>query len=132
MLAALAVAFGAGAFKLGLTAEGLPGPGLLPLVTSVLLLPLAVRLLVAPHTLGPAQALHRTPLTALAVLAVYALALPRAGFVLPTLILLVAWIRVFHGRSVTSSIAVSVALTAGAVVLFRIALGVLVPLWPAP
>jgi hypothetical protein len=131
-LAALAVAFGGGAFELGLTAEGLPGPGLLPLITSVLLLPLALRLLVAPDTLGPAQALRRTPLAALAVLAVYALALPRAGFVLPTLVLLGVWTRVFHGRSLGSSVGVSVALTAGAVLLFRVALGVLVPLWPSP
>jgi hypothetical protein len=130
MLAALALAFGAGAFRLGFVAEGVPGPGLLPLATSALLLPLALRLLHRPHTLGGSAPLARTPLLALALLALYALALPRAGFVLPTLVLLAVWVRAFHGRSLAASAALSAAVTAGAVALFRAALGVLVPLWP--
>ena len=129
-LAALALAFGVGAFKLGFVAEGVPGPGLLPLATSVLLLPLAARLLIRPDILGPGESLARTPLLALAALGVYAFTLPRAGLVLPTLVLLAVWARGFHGRSIGESVALSVGLTAGAVLLFRYALGVLVPLWP--
>ena len=129
-LAALALAFGAGAFRLGFVAEGVPGPGLLPLATSVLLLPLAVRLLMRPDVLGPGEPLVRTPLLALAALGVYAFTLPRAGLVLPTVALLAVWARWFHGRSIGESVALSVGLTAGAVLLCRYALGVLVPLWP--
>lgn len=126
----LALAFGVGAFKLGFRAEGIPGPGLLPLITSVLLLPLGLGLLISPAPVGEARPFRRPPLLALVLLAVYALLLPRAGFVLPSLAFLTIWAMAFHARPFVGAVLMSAGLTAGTAVLFRVLLGVLLPLWP--
>ena len=126
----LALVFGIGAFRLGFTAEGLPGPGLLPLVTSVLLLPVGVWLVLRPRAVGTPEPFRRGPILALAVLALYAVALPRAGFVVSTPVFLVAWTMAFHGRSLAHAAALGVALTLAGVLLFRSLLGVPIPLWP--
>lgn len=126
----LALVFGLGSFKLGFRAEGVPGPGLLPLLTSVLLLPLGVRLFLRPSAVGRVEAPGRAPLLALVLLAAYAVVLPRAGFVLPTLVFLQIWAMAFHGRSFAPALAMSAGLVAGSALLFRALLGVLMPLWP--
>jgi hypothetical protein len=127
---ALALAFGLGAFTLGFRAEGVPGPGLLPLLASAVLLPIGVRLLVTPGVVGETSPFAAAPLSLLAVLAVHALLLPRLGFVAPTLVVLVVWARVFHGRSLVAALALAVLLTSGVVVLFNALLGIRMPLWP--
>jgi len=126
----LALTFGLGAFKLGFTTEGVPGPGLLPLLTSALLLPIGIWLVIRPGAVGASEPFHRAPILALALLAVYAVVLPRAGFVVPTLAFLTVWAMAFHGRSLRSAAAMSVGLTVASVLLFRGLLGVLIPLWP--
>lgn len=130
LLVVLALVFGAGAFSLGFRAEGVPGPGLLPLLASLALLPLGLRLLLAPGRLGEASPFRARPLALLAALAAYALALPRAGFVVPTVVLLVLWARGFHGRPLGHALLLAVSLTAGAVLVFGVLLGVRLPLWP--
>jgi hypothetical protein len=126
----LALTFGLGAFTLGFRAEGVPGPGLLPLVTSALLLPVGLRLLLRPAVVGASEPFRRAPLLALALLAVYAAVLPHAGFVVPSLLFLTVWAMAFHGRPLASAAVMSVALTAASALLFRGLLGVLIPLWP--
>ena len=64
----LALTFGFGSFQLGFRHEGVPGPGLLPLLTSVILLPVGVRLLLRPSLLPGAGPVRAAPLLALALL----------------------------------------------------------------
>lgn len=129
-LVLLALVFGGGAFALGFRAEGMPGPGLLPLLASLALLPLGLRLLAAPGRLGEVSPFRARPLALLTVLAAYALVLPRAGFVVPTVALLVVWARIFHGRPLPSALLLAGLLTAGAVLVFGVLLGVRLPLGP--
>ncbi len=128
--ALLALVFGLGAFKLGFWQEGVPGPGLLPFITSVALLPIALRLLFWPRTVPDAGPLRPMPLVALVVLAVYGVLVARLGFIGPSLVLLAVWRRAFHGGSWLAAAVTSVALVIGAVLLFRTLLGVPLPLWP--
>jgi hypothetical protein len=127
---ALALVFGLGAFKLGFRADGVPGPGLLPLLASLALLPIGIRLLVAPRVVGEPSALGIAPLVLLLLFAVQALLMPRLGFVLPTVALLVVWARAFHRRSLVASVVLAVLLTAAAALLFNGLLAVRMPLWP--
>lgn len=126
----LALLFGAGSFQLGFRQEGVPGPGLLPALTSVLLLPIAGRLLLRPSILPGAEPLRAAPLLALAVLAVYGAVLPYGGFVAPTVVFLVLWVVAFHRRPLRRAVVLAVLLSAGAVALFHLLLGVPIPLWP--
>lgn len=129
---ALALAFGVGSFKLGFRAEGAPGPGLLPLLASLVLLPMGVRLLLAPGGVGEASPVRAAPLLLLGLLSVHALVLPHAGFVVPTVVLLFVWTTAFHQRRITSAALLSGLLTAGSALLFNTFLGVRMPLWPGP
>jgi hypothetical protein len=129
-LVLLALIFGVGSFQLGFRHEGVPGPGLLPLLTSVLLLPIAGRLLLRPSLLPSAAPLRAAPLLALAVLGVYGAALPYGGFAVPTFVLLVFWVVAFHRRPLRHAVVLAVLLSAGAVALFHLLLGVPMPLWP--
>jgi hypothetical protein len=129
-LGLLALAFGLGAFRLGFRHEGVPGPGVLPLAASLLLLPIALRLLLRPALLPAAAPLRASPLAALGLLAVYGLVLPRGGFVLPTVALVVTWVLAFHGRGPAGAAALAALLTAAAAFLFARLLGVPLPLWP--
>ena len=129
-LVLLALLFGVGSFQLGFRQEGVPGPGLLPALTSVLLLPIAGRLLLRPSLLPGAEPLRPTPLRALAVLAVYGAVLPYGGFVVPTIVFLVLWVVAFHRRPLPQAVVLAVLLSAGAVALFHLLLGVPMPLWP--
>jgi putative tricarboxylic transport membrane protein len=128
--ALLALVFGLGAFRLGFWQEGVPGPGLLPFITSLALLPIALRLLLRPRSVPEAGPLRAMPLLALAVLAVYGAVVARLGFVGPSLVLLAVWRRAFHGGSWRVAAVTSLALVIGAVLLFRTLLGVPLPLWP--
>lgn len=127
---ALAVVFGAGAFRLGFRADGVPGPGLLPLVTSILLLPVALRLLAKPAAAGSGEPFRRPSLVALPMLVAYGLLLPSLGFVLPTVVLLTAWGRIFHERPMARALVLAILLVVGAVGLFHRLLAVPIPLWP--
>jgi hypothetical protein len=127
---ALAIVFGLGAFTLGFRAEGMPGPGLLPVLASVLLLPVGVRLLLTPGMVGESTPFGAGALLVLGLLALHALALPHLGFVVPTLALLVVWARCFHRRRLVPSVVLAVLITAAAALLFTGGLGVRMPLWP--
>jgi hypothetical protein len=128
MLAALAILFGVGAFKLGFWVDDTPGPGLLPLVISLLLLPL---LFVAMREPIPSDetSFKALPLVAVMLAIIYALTLPYVGFVPASVLMLVVWIRFFYGQGWFGAIICSTTLTAGGVVIFNVLLKVPMPLF---
>lgn len=125
----LAIVFAIGSFQLGFQQMGSPGPGLMTLLTSLLLLPLSVWLWLHPEIL-PQGEMRSSALIALGTLTLYALALPLAGFVLPTVGFVLLWAVVFYGRSLRSALGLGLALAIGAALLFHRFLGVQLPLWP--
>lgn len=131
MLAALAILFCAGAFKLGFWVDDTPGPGLLPLVIGLLLLPLLFVALREPIPKDETS-FRGSPLVAIVFTVIYALALPHAGFVPASIILLLVWIRLFYRQGWVGAVICSTALTAAGVVIFNVLLKVpmlLFPVW---
>ncbi|MGE0874295.1 MAG: tripartite tricarboxylate transporter TctB family protein [Burkholderiales bacterium] len=131
ILGLLALAFAGASWKLGYWGQGLPGPGLLPLATSVLLLPAAVLLLRAPPTEEEAPALAARSLAGLALCTACALAMPALGMVVPSVALATVWMRLWGGRSWIGALLYAAAIVGALALLFVSALGVPVPLWPA-
>jgi putative tricarboxylic transport membrane protein len=129
LLAATATVFAVGAVRLGFWTEDGPGPGLLPFAAAVLLLPLLV--LVLRERIIDEEPFRATPLAAILLTFVYAATLPYLGFLLPTLVLAVAWVRMFHGQGWWRAVTLSVALTAAGTFLFAVLLKVPMPLLPA-
>lgn len=129
MLAALAALFGVGAFKLGFWVDDAPGPGLLPLVIALLLLPLLFVALREPIP-SDETPFRGSPLVAVLLTVIYALVLPSAGFVPASIVLLLIWIRLFYGQAWVGAIICSTALTAAGVVIFNVLLKVPMPLFP--
>lgn len=126
----LALVFGLGSLALGFWAEGVPGPGLLPALSSALLLPLGARLWRQPSQVGSGTPFSRVSLAALVVVVGYALALPFLGIVVPTSGFLVVWARAFYRVPWRRALVLAGGLTALAVGLFEGALGIPLPLWP--
>jgi putative tricarboxylic transport membrane protein len=129
LLAATAIIFAGGAVRLGFWTEDGPGPGLLPFATTMLLLPLLV--LVLRERVTDEEPFRAAPLAAILLTCVYAAALPYLGFLLPTLVLIVAWVRLFHTQGWIRAVTLSIALTAAGTVLFAVLLKVPMPLFPA-
>lgn len=131
MIAALAVLFGVGSFKLGFWVDDAPGPGLLPLVIALLLLPLLFVALREPIPSGETP-FRGSPLVAITLTGIYALALPYAGFVPASILLVLVWIRLFYRQGWVGAVICSTALTAVGVVIFNVLLKVpmlLFPVW---
>ncbi|MBB5055191.1 hypothetical protein HNQ36_005202 [Afipia massiliensis] len=129
MLGALALIFGVGAFRLGFWGDDGPGPGLLPLVVSLLLVPMLVLVLREPLP-SDETSLGAGPLSAIVLVLIYAAILPRAGFVLSTLVMLFAWIRLFYRQSWLRSAGCSASLTILGLVIFNVLLKVPMQLFP--
>lgn len=130
MFMALALVFGAASWKLGYWVSGEPGPGLLPVGTSLLLLACAVLLFRSPREPEEDAALGRLPLLAFALLCAYGIALPWGGMLVPSVIFGVLWMRLLHQRPVLASLIVSVLVTSAGVLLFKVLLKVPMALWP--
>jgi hypothetical protein len=130
ILGALAVAFGAASWKLGYWVQGVPGPGLLPLGTSVLLLPAVFFLLRTPLAPDDETTLSKTALLGLALCGGCALVMPWLGAVLPAIALATLWMRLFGRRPWPSSLFMASVMVAALALLFIAALKVPVPLWP--
>ena len=128
LLAAMVVLFGAGGWRLGLWGEDGPGPGLLPFSAALMLAPLV--LLMLRERIEEETPFGAHPLGAIVMLCLYAAALPHTGFVLPTLLLILAWVRLFHAQAWLKAALVSAALTAAGVGLFAGLLKAPVPLLP--
>jgi hypothetical protein len=129
MLAALAILFCLGAFRLGFWVDDTPGPGLLPLVIGLLLLPLLFVALREPIPSGETP-FRGSPLVAVLLTVIYALALPYTGFVPASVILLMIWIRLFYRQGWIGAVVCSTALTAAGVVIFNVLLKVPMLLFP--
>ena len=130
-LGALAVVFCVASWKLGYWVKGAPGPGLLPLGTSLLLGACAVFLVRAPAVADEDSGFGSAPLVAFALLCAYGVALPWGGVVLPSVAFGTFWMRFLHQRPVLASMAVSVLLSGAGAALFKVALKIPLPLWPA-
>ena len=130
-LGALAVVFCVASWKLGYWVKGAPGPGLLPLGTSLLLGACAAFLVRAPAVADEDPGFAGAPLVAFALLCAYGVALPWGGVVLPSVMFGTLWMRFLHQRPVLASIAVSVLLSGAGAALFKVALKIPLPLWPS-
>ena len=130
MLAGLALVFGAASFKLGFFVDGVPGPGLLPLGAAALLLPLVGVTLASKVIAEEEFSLSWAPLLGILALLVYAGLLPKVGFAAGTLVLMILWARFLHGRSWLESILFAAAIVGLASAVFRLLLGVPLPLLP--
>jgi hypothetical protein len=131
LLGLLALVFCGASWKLGYWVKGAPGPGLLPLGTSVLLATCAIFLVGAPRAPDEAAGFGRTPLAAFALLCGYGLSLPWGGIVIPSVVFGVLWMRMLHQRPVMASLFVSALLCGAAAMLFKVVLKIPLPLWPA-
>jgi hypothetical protein len=129
MIGVLALIFGVGAFRLGFWGDDGPGPGLLPLVVSLLLVPMLV-LVVREPLPSEETGLGAGPLSAIVLVLIYAAILPRVGFVISTLIMLLTWIRLFYRQSWLRSAVCSASLTLLGLVIFNVLLKVPMQLFP--
>ena len=130
-LGALAVVFCVASWKLGYWIKGAPGPGLLPLGTSLLLAACAAFLVRAPAVDDEDPGFGGAPLAAFALLCAYGVSLPWGGVVLPSVVFGTLWMRLLHKRPVLASIAISAVMSGAGAVLFKVALKIPLPLWPA-
>jgi putative tricarboxylic transport membrane protein len=130
MLGALALVFGIGAFRLGFWNDDGPGPGLMPLGVSILLLPLLIVALREPDP-DSEDSFKSQPLLALLVMGAYAFALPRVGFIPATVVLLATWVRGFYSQNWLRTVVCSVGLTSVGIFIFHTLLKVPMQLFPA-
>lgn len=128
VIAIMAVLFASGGYTLGLWQDEMPGAGLLPFVTALLLLPLILRIFFE----RPADetAFNGRPLGAVLLLACYAATLPVLGFVIPTIAMIVIWVRALDGKPPLITVVVAVLLTLAGAFLFVTLLHVPMPLFP--
>jgi len=128
VLAIVAMVFASGGYRLGLWQDEMPSAGLLPFGTALLRLPVTLRIFSA----RPAEetACNRRPLGAVLLLACYAATLPVLGFVIPTMIMIIIWIKALDGQPLLSTATVAVILTLAGAFLFVTLLRVPMPLLP--
>ncbi len=134
VMIALAVAFGVGSLKLGFWDHGIPGSGLMPMIASLALLPLAFILLVQAirgrEGRGEGEGFQLLPIATLVLLWVYVAALPRLGFAIPTAVMLFILVKFIYGRGLLPALLVSLLVTAGGVMLFSMFLDTPIQVWP--
>lgn len=128
LLAGVAIGFAVGARRLGFWTEDGPGPGLLPFATASLLLPLLI--VVLRERVPEEEPFRAMPLAAIVLTCTYAAVLPYVGFLLPTFLLVVAWVRLFHRQGWLRCILLGVGLTTAGTIVFDILLNVPMPLLP--
>lgn len=116
LIAVVALAFGVASWKLGFWTDDGPGPGLLPFAAACLLMP--VLLLIVREEFDDRERFHPHPLLAIIILCVYAAVIPYAGFLIPTVVLIVAWTRLFEQQKVVRGVILSALLVAFGWVVF--------------
>lgn len=129
LLGALGLVFCIGAFRLGFWVDDSPGPGLLPLVVGVLMIPMIVVAMREPIP-EDETSFKVQPLVAIALILAYALILPRIGFVPATLLMLILWIRGFYRQSWLRAAVCSVSLTVLGLFIFSYLLKVPMQMFP--
>lgn len=120
----------AGSLRLGLGQLTQPGPGLWPFVVSVVITVLSVVLaLTGRHGTDTEKFSRASVMTAIAVLTVVllAFALPLIGFEIPSLLLMVVWLRFLGKEPWGLSILISVVTVAAFYVLFVLLLQIPLP-----
>jgi hypothetical protein len=118
-----------GSWRLGLGSPEAPGPGLWPFIISLTLVTVAACLLFRPDP-DAVEPLNRDALIVLVAalsLIVYTWLFSRLGFEIPTVLLLLLWLRVFGRDGWRLTISVAVGATAVIYLLFIVALGVSLP-----
>lgn len=129
LLGVTAIGFAVGSWRIGFWDETGPGPGLLPFITAAIMLPL---LFVVWREPAPDDEPFRfNPLAAVILTAIYALVLPHLGFILPTVLLIVIWVRLFHRQPIWRAFLLSFLLVVAGTLLFVGLLKVPMPLLPA-
>lgn len=128
VMAAVALVFLSGGYQIGLWQGEMPGAGLLPFVAALLLLPLTSRIFFERS--ADETAFNRRPLGAVLLLACYAVILPLLGFIIPTVIMIIVWIKAFDEQRLLPATIVAVILTLAGAFLFVTLLQVPMPLLP--
>lgn len=126
VLGVLGVVFAAGGLRLGLWLDGGPGPGLLPAAAAVLMLVLLGATLWSWPKVE--ESFKPEPLAAIAICGLYAVLAPRIGFLVPTIALVVAWVKLLHGQTWLSAILVGFGITGICIAVFSFLLSVPMPL----
>jgi integral membrane sensor domain MASE1 len=119
-----------GAFGLGIGSFSEPGAGLWPAVVGAAMAITSLALLVNPRHSGTEERFSReATLVVIGVLSLFAYALlfERLGFEIPTLALIVLWMKVIGREKWRPTLTVSVATTAAIYALFITGLGVNLP-----
>jgi putative tricarboxylic transport membrane protein len=117
-------------WQLGVGTLADPGPGLWPLVVSVVMAIIAAVLVLQSRPTGAEEKFTREALivvVAVVSLLGYALLFERIGFEIPTVALLVLWLKVLGRETWRATIAVSLVSTTAIYLLFITGLGVSLP-----
>jgi putative tricarboxylic transport membrane protein len=117
-------------WRLGVGDLADPGPGLWPLVVSVAMVVIAAVLVVRSRPTGGEERFGRGAVivvVAAGSLIGYALLFERVGFEIPTVALLVLWLKVLGRESWRMTVAVSLGVSVALYLLFITGLGVSLP-----
>ncbi|WP_210439073.1 tripartite tricarboxylate transporter TctB family protein [Nocardioides xinjiangensis] len=114
----------------GLGSLARPGPGLWPMVVSVVVVVLSLALLLVGRGLTDSERFSRAsalPLVGVATFVALGLLIPTLGFEIPAFALCVVWLRFLGGESWRSTIAVSLGTVAAFYALFLYGLRIPLP-----
>jgi hypothetical protein len=123
-LIATSVAFGTGALMLGLWNYGMPGVGLVPLLASVALLPIAIVLLLQKETAPEGvedvaeQAFQLWPFLVGLGFCLFCVGLAYAGLIVSTVIAAIVWTRWVYRRPWTTALIAAAGVTLAVYVVF--------------
>lgn len=134
VVAAVLLVVGAGAallaWRLDVGTAEEPGPGMWPLIVGIAMVALAAAQLLRPTESGPVERFTAdTWIVAVGVVSLlaYTALFERVGFEIPTVALLVVWLRVLGRESWLSTVSVSLGGVVALYLIFVTALGVSVP-----
>jgi putative tricarboxylic transport membrane protein len=135
------VIFCAGALKYGLLRHGMPGAGLFPFMAGIVLIGLALVLLVSAlrsrreeasratteHRFFPEEDSWKRLSLALIVLVAYGVALEHLGFLIVTFVFMVLLLRFVEPERWITALGIAFIATASSYIIFRVWLGVPLP-----
>jgi putative tricarboxylic transport membrane protein len=130
--------FSAGAFRYGLFEEGVPGPGLLPLIAGIILISLGVGVLIpalkketkpksAKKGFFPEKDSFKKLFLAVVAIGVYGMALEYMGFLIMTFLFMIFLLRFIEPQKWTVVLTTSLLTAASSYLLFQFLLKVQLP-----